>query len=878
MGLYVYPFSEGNRDMKELLGGKGANLAEMTRLGLPVPPGFVISTKACLNYLDKGEEIMIELEEEIEENIQLLAQLTGKTFGGSNPLLLSVRSGAAISMPGMMDTVLNLGLNDTTVKILAELTGNWPFALDCYRRLIQMFGEVVLGIEAHWFSRYLDDYKKKKGIETDADLNREDLEMIVNTYKDIIERESGQEFPQSPQVQLLKSVEAVFQSWDNRRARVYRRAHNIPDDLGTAVNVQAMVFGNKGEQSGTGVLFTRDPASGEKRLYGEFLVNAQGEDVVAGVRTPRPIEALLDVFPAIYRELEILASKLESHYKDVQDVEFTIEDGTLYILQTRSGKRTPFAAVKIAVDLVKEGLLSKEEALMMIEPESLEKLLHRQVRLGDNYRILATGLPASPGAASGKVVFDPDEAEKMGEAGEKIILVTPETTPDDIHGVLVAQGLLTARGGMTSHAAVVARGMGKPAVCGCEAIRIDKAGDCFVVDGLRIFKEDTITINGTTGEVILGEAPMDDPQLSKETKELLGWADDIRGLKVRANADNKADAAKAIEFGAEGIGLCRTEHMFMGKNRVPIVQKLILGETREEKDEALEELLPLQEADFKEILETMGELPVNVRLLDPPLHEFLPNLLAMQEKIYMLENAEDTAGVKKAKELFRKTKNMSEANPMLGLRGCRLGIVLPELYEMQVAALIRAALDICRDGKNIYIEIMIPLVSEVNELEFVKARLLKVIEAEGGNCPNLHYKIGTMVELPRACLTADQIAREAEFFSFGTNDLTQTTYGFSRDDAEGKFLHTYLDEHILPANPFVTIDPHGVGRLIRIAVEEGRASRPDLSIGICGEHGGDPLSIEFCYDNGLDYVSCSPYRVPVSRLAAAQAKIKRETK
>ncbi len=878
MGLYVYPFLEGNKDMKELLGGKGANLAEMTRLGLPVPPGFIISTKACLNYLDKGAAIMAGLEEEIEENIQLLAQLTGKTFGGSDPLLLSVRSGAAISMPGMMDTVLNLGLNDTTLKILAELTGNWPFALDCYRRLIQMFGEVVLDIESHWFSRYLDDYKKKRNIGSDADLSREDLETIVNTYKEIIERESGQEFPQSPQVQLLKSVEAVFKSWDNRRARTYRRAHNIPDDLGTAVNVQAMVFGNKGEQSGTGVLFTRDPASGEKKLYGEFLVNAQGEDVVAGVRTPRPIEDLQEVFPAIYRELEILASKLENHYRDIQDVEFTIEDGTLYILQTRSGKRTPAAGVKIAVDLVKEGLLSKEEGLLMIEPESLEKLLHRQVRLGDNYRILASGLPASPGAASGKVVIDPDEAEKMGEAGEKIILVTPETTPDDIHGVLVAQGLLTARGGMTSHAAVVARGMGKPAVCGCEAIKIDKMGDFFVVDGLRIFKEDIITINGTTGEVILGEAPMDEPQLGKETKELLGWADDIRVLKVRANADNKADAAKALEFGAEGIGLCRTEHMFMGKNRVPLVRKLILGETREEKNEALEELLPLQQADFKEILATMGELPVNVRLLDPPLHEFLPNLLALQEEIYTLEKAKDDAGVKKARELFRKTKNMDEANPMLGLRGCRLGIVLPELYEMQVAALIRAALDICEGGNNIFIEIMIPLVSEVRELEFVKARLLKIIEAEGGNCPNLHYKIGTMIELPRACLTADEIAREAEFFSFGTNDLTQTTYGFSRDDAEGKFLHTYLDENILQVNPFVTVDPHGVGRLIKIAVEEGRATRPDLSIGICGEHGGDPLSIEFCYDNGLDYVSCSPYRVPVARLAAAQAKIKGKAK
>ncbi len=862
MEHYVQNFSQGSQREKELLGGKGANLAEMTGLGLPVPPGFTITTKACLDYL-RQEGFLEKLLPELEKHMEQLEKDMGKKFGAAaDPLLVSVRSGAAISMPGMMDTILNIGLNDESVQGLASSTGDEVFALDCYRRLIQMYGEVVQGVPAYRFNHRFEKAGNKASWE------------LIDSFKGIIEKETGNSFPQDPRKQLLGAVEAVFGSWDNRRARVYREANNIPHDLGTAVNIQAMVFGNKGEDSGTGVLFTRNPSTGEKKIYGEFLPDAQGEDVVAGTRTPLDISEMSSKFPREYGELEEIAHRLEKHYREVQDLEFTIEQGRLFILQTRRGERTAEASIKIATDMVDEGLISVEECLLRVKPTELEKILHRQLDADQDYEILGKGLPASPGAASGVVVFDADEAEKLGEKGERVILVTSETTPDDIHGVIAAQGVLTARGGMTSHAAVVARGMGKPAVCGCESIKFSREESLAWIGNFKISQGDIITINGGTGEVIKGEAILKEPELSPATIQLLKYADQHKRLGVRANADNGPDSEKALELGAQGIGLCRTEHMFMGRERMPLVRQLILSESPEEKEEALARLLPYQKKDFQEILEVMEGKPVNVRLLDPPLHEFLPQLLDLQQEIFAAEKAGDQQALIRQKELFRKTKNMDESNPMMGLRGCRLGIMLPALYRMQVEALASAAKILEDQGKELELEIMIPLVAEAKELSFLKEELREILEEKINPEGKVRYKVGTMIELPRACLTADEIAREAEFFSFGTNDLTQTAFGFSRDDAEAKFLPAYLEDGILEENPFITLDQKGVGRLMKIAVEDSRKVKPELKIGICGEHGGDPKSIAFCHSNGFDYVSCSPYRVPVARLAAAQAAIK----
>ncbi len=862
MEHYVQNFSQGSQREKELLGGKGANLAEMTGLGLPVPPGFTITTKACLDYL-RQEGFLEKLLPELEKHMEQLEKDMGKKFGAAaDPLLVSVRSGAAISMPGMMDTILNIGLNDESVQGLASSTGDEVFALDCYRRLIQMYGEVVQGVPAYRFNHRFEKAGNKASWE------------LIDSFKGIIEKETGNSFPQDPRKQLLGAVEAVFGSWDNRRARVYREANNIPHDLGTAVNIQAMVFGNKGEDSGTGVLFTRNPSTGEKKIYGEFLPDAQGEDVVAGTRTPLDISEMSSKFPREYGELEEIAHRLEKHYREVQDLEFTIEQGRLFILQTRRGERTAEASIKIATDMVDEGLISVEECLLRVKPTELEKILHRQLDADQDYEILGKGLPASPGAASGVVVFDADEAEKLGEKGERVILVTSETTPDDIHGVIAAQGVLTARGGMTSHAAVVARGMGKPAVCGCESIKFSREESLAWIGKFKISQGDIITINGGTGEVIKGEAILKEPELSPATIQLLKYADQHKRLGVRANADNGPDSEKALELGAQGIGLCRTEHMFMGRERMPLVRQLILSESPEEKEEALARLLPYQKKDFQEILEVMEGKPVNVRLLDPPLHEFLPQLLDLQQEIFAAEKAGDQQALIRQKELFRKTKNMDESNPMMGLRGCRLGIMLPALYRMQVEALASAAKILEDQGKELELEIMIPLVAEAKELSFLKEELREILEEKINPEGKVRYKVGTMIELPRACLTADEIAREAEFFSFGTNDLTQTAFGFSRDDAEAKFLPAYLEDGILEENPFITLDQKGVGRLMKIAVEDSRKVKPELKIGICGEHGGDPKSIAFCHSNGFDYVSCSPYRVPVARLAAAQAAIK----
>ncbi len=862
MEHYVQNFSQGSQREKELLGGKGANLAEMTGLGLPVPPGFTITTKACLDYL-RQEGFLEKLLPELEKHMEQLEKDMGKKFGAAaDPLLVSVRSGAAISMPGMMDTILNIGLNDESVQGLASSTGDEVFALDCYRRLIQMYGEVVQGVPAYRFNHRFEKAGNKASWE------------LIDSFKGIIEKETGNSFPQDPRKQLLGAVEAVFGSWDNRRARVYREANNIPHDLGTAVNIQAMVFGNKGEDSGTGVLFTRNPSTGEKKIYGEFLPDAQGEDVVAGTRTPLDISEMSSKFPREYGELEEIAHRLEKHYREVQDLEFTIEQGRLFILQTRRGERTAEASIKIATDMVDEGLISVEECLLRVKPTELEKILHRQLDADQDYEILGKGLPASPGAASGVVVFDADEAEKLGEKGERVILVTSETTPDDIHGVIAAQGVLTARGGMTSHAAVVARGMGKPAVCGCESIKFSREESLAWIGNFKISQGDIITINGGTGEVIKGEAVLKEPELSPATIQLLKYADQHKRLGVRANADNGPDSEKALELGAQGIGLCRTEHMFMGRERMPLVRQLILSESPEEKEEALARLLPYQKKDFQEILEVMEGKPVNVRLLDPPLHEFLPQLLDLQQEIFAAEKAGDQQALNRQKELFRKTKNMDESNPMMGLRGCRLGIMLPALYRMQVEALASAAKILEDQGKELELEIMIPLVAEAKELIFLKEELRGILEEKINPEGKVRYKVGTMIELPRACLTADEIAREAEFFSFGTNDLTQTAFGFSRDDAEAKFLPAYLEDGILEENPFITLDQKGVGRLMKIAVEDSRKVKPELKIGICGEHGGDPKSIAFCHSNGFDYVSCSPYRVPVARLAAAQAAIK----
>lgn len=872
---YVYSFREGNATMRSLLGGKGANLAEMVKIGLPVPMGFTVTTEACLNYYDEGEKISEDIVSQIFGALENLEQEMGKKLGDiQDPLLVSVRSGAVISMPGMMDTVLNLGLNDESVKGLAAKTDNERFAYDSYRRFIQMFGNVVMEVDHGNFEAVIESVKEKKNITEDTEMDAEGWKEVISLYKEKIKEETGREFPQDPKEQLLMAVEAVFKSWNNQRAKVYRRINKIPDDLGTAVNVQTMVFGNKGDDSGTGVAFTRNPSTGENKVYGEFLMNAQGEDVVAGIRTPQSIDQLKEVMPDIYKQFTDVCTLLENHYKDMQDIEFTIENGKLYILQTRNGKRTAQAAVKIAVDMVHEGLISKEQAIIQVPAGQLETLLHRRIDPSAKVEAVAKGLPASPGAASGSVVFDPDEAEVMGNDGKKVILVRTETTPDDIHGIVAAQGVLTSRGGMTSHAAVVARGMGKPCVSGCEAIRIDYEKEEFQVGDTVVKKGDIISIDGSTGQVIIGEVPMVEPELSDEFNELLSWADEARTLKVRANADTPRDAKTALEFGAEGIGLCRTEHMFMAQDRLPIVQQMIMSETKEEREEALAKLLPIQQDDFEGIFEVMDGLPVTVRLLDPPLHEFLPNAEELIEEIHELKANGNSEELEAKREMLKKVRALSEMNPMLGLRGCRLGLLYPEIYIMQVKAILKAASKLTQRGIKVIPEIEIPLVGHELELENLRAIVEetaeKVLEEEG---IKVDYFIGTMIELPRACLTAEDIAKHADFFSFGTNDLTQTTFGFSRDDAEGKILPHYIEQKILTDSPFIILDRKGVGSLMKMAVEKGRQEKEDLLIGICGEHGGEPSSVEFCHMIGLDFVSCSPFRVPIARLAAAQAAI-----
>lgn len=875
---FVYLFEEGSAQMKELLGGKGANLAEMTRTGLPVPPGFTISTEACTAYYEVGEQIPSDMQTQIEQALLELEKKVGKKLGDANdPLLVSVRSGAVFSMPGMMDTILNLGLNDNTVRGLAELTGNHRFAYDCYRRFIQMFSNVVLGVEHYHFEQLLEQVKEKYALKFDPELSAEQWQEVIARYKELVRKETKADFPQEPKNQLNQAICAVFKSWNNQRAIIYRRINKIPNHLGTAVNVQMMVFGNMGDDSGTGVAFTRDPSTGEKELYGEFLINAQGEDVVAGIRTPQPIATLYDVMPDIFTQFKEISQRLEIHYRDMQDIEFTVERGKLYMLQTRNAKRTAHAAVKVAVDLVHEGVLTKEEAVLRVDPDSLDQLLHRRIDPHAKMKQIAKGLPASPGAASGQVVFDADLADKLANEGKKVILVRPETTPEDIHGMVASQGIVTSRGGMTSHAAVVARGMGKSCICGCESLRIDLRAKQFSVDNLTIKEGEWISIDGGTGRILLGEVPLIDPVLSAEFQEMLTWSDDIRKIEVRANADNPDDALKAREFGAQGIGLCRTEHMFMAIDRVPIVQEMILAETLNERQDALDKLLPMQQGDFEGILAAMEGLPVTIRLLDPPLHEFLPNLeelLVELTKLRLQENA-DQEVIREKENLLRKVRGLHEFNPMLGHRGCRLGMTFPEIYAMQVIAIFRATANLKQEGIDVRPEVMIPLVGHVNELRIMRELVIEkaneVMEETG-----LHfdYTIGTMIEIPRAALTADEIAQEADFFSFGTNDLTQTTFGFSRDDAEGKFLHQYVHHKILPDNPFAVLDQQGVGKLIETAEKLGRGVKPGLKLGICGEHGGEKSSIEFCYKTGLNYVSCSPFRVPVARLAAAQAQVK----
>ncbi len=853
---YIYDFDEPSDGGRELLGGKGVGLAEMTQLGVPVPAGFTITTDACRAYMANGQRLPEGLPAEIERHLDALEQKTGKRFGDAgDPLLVSVRSGAAVSMPGMMDTILNLGLNDKAVEGLARTTDNPRFAYDSHRRLIQMYGEVVEGIDADRFEHALGELKSARGAQQDVDLDADDLRELVGTFKGIYEDETGAAFPEDAREQLAMAVRAVFESWDTPRAQVYRRAHRIPDDLGTAVNVVQMVFGNKGSGSGTGVAFTRDPSTGEQGLYGEFLADAQGEDVVAGIRTPEPLAAMQERLPEAFEQLTDTMRRLEEHYKDVQDIEFTVEEGRLYLLQTRSAKRTAAAALKAAVSMVDEGLIRREEAVARIDPGQLDQLLHPMIDPNAKLEVAARGLNASPGAACGKVVLDADTAEERGRAGEGVILVRWETTPDDIHGLIQAAGILTAHGGMTSHAAVVARGMGKPCVAGCEELTIDMDARTITIAGQQLREGDTITIDGGTGSVILGAVDLVPPQINEDFETILGWADDLRRLKVRANADTPDDAAKAREFGAQGIGLCRTEHMFMAEDRLPVVREMIMASGEDERRAALDRLLPHQQDDFEGIFEAMAGLPVTIRLLDPPLHEFLPPL----------EEARD-------ERMRQRIKALQESNPMLGTRGCRLGLLWPEIYEMQVRAIVRAAAAVEeRTGEAPLVEIMHPLVGFAEELH--RLRAITVATAQEEN-ESVEYLVGTMIELPRACIRADEIAEHADFFSFGTNDLTQTALGFSRDDAEGNFLTRYLEDGVLQRNPFETLDQSGVGDLMRIGVERGRGTKPDLKIGICGEHGGEPESVAFCHSLGLDYVSCSPYRVPLARLAAAQAALK----
>jgi pyruvate, orthophosphate dikinase len=852
---YVYDFSQGSKEMRGLLGGKGANLAEMTAIGLPVPDGFTITTEACLDYLRAGNTWPDGLRDQVREHLAALEARVGRKLGDpSDPLLVSVRSGAPVSMPGMMDTILNLGLNDRSVEGLAKRSQNERFALDSYRRFVQMFGDVVMGVDGHLFEEALDRAKVERGVRSDVDLDAADLRRLLERFRGIYRGGTGEDFPQDPADQLDRAVAAVFGSWNTPRAAVYRRHEGIADDLGTAVNVVQMVFGNLGPTSGTGVAFTRNPSTGARELYGEFLVDAQGEDVVAGIRTPRPLSELEDVSPKAFAGLVDAMQRLESHYRDMQDVEFTIEQGTLFILQTRAGKRTAQAAVRVARELVAEGVLDRRDAIGRIDPDQLDQLLHPGIDPSADYEVLATGLNASPGAAVGKAVFDADTAEARGRAGEAVILVRFETTPDDVHGVIQAQAVVTAHGGMTSHAAVVARGMGKPCVCGVESMQIDPAARSFTVNGVTISEGDEISVDGGRGLVIRGAVELVPPQANEDFQTITGWADEIRRLGVRANADTPEDAARAREFGAEGIGLCRTEHMFFGDERLPVMREMIMASDEDGRRSALDRLLPFQQADFEGILKAMAGHPVTIRLLDPPLHEFLPSLEELgpgQERI------------------AARVKALREVNPMLGTRGCRLGILYPEIYEMQVRAIVRAA----RAVEGARVEIMHPLIVFAEELRRLRALTESVIEEEGGTGLQIH--IGSMVEVPRAALLADRIAPHSDFFSFGTNDLTQTALAFSRDDAEGKFLTEYLEDGVLSRNPFETMDD-GVRALVEIAVGRARSVRPDIKLGICGEHGGDPDSIAFCHGAGLDYVSCSPYRVPIARLAAAQAVLNAE--
>ena len=862
--------------MRDLLGGKGANCAEMMRAGLPVPPGFVVTTAACNAFYESNEQFPIGMWDQALEALVDLEEKTGKQLGNiEDPLLVSVRSGAKFSMPGMMDTILNLGLNDETINGLIAQTQNERFAWDSYRRFVQMYGNVVLEIEKERFEHALDSIKQEAGIEQDVDLTVSHLQEAVRRFKTIVESESDRVFPTTPLDQLRGAIEAVFASWNNRRAIDYRNFHRIPHSLGTAVNVQAMVFGNMGSDSGTGVAFTRNPSTGEPALFGEFLEDAQGEDVVAGVRTPLPIAKLQEVWPKIYDEFAEIAQRLENHYREMQDMEFTIERGKLYMLQTRTGKRTAGAAVRIAVDMFNEGLISKDEAISRVEPEQIDQLLHPRIDPDAEISVIAKGLNASPGAAVGMAFFDPDEAEAEARQGSNVILVRPETSPDDVHGMIASQGILTARGGATSHAAVVARGLGKPCVTGCDEIRIDMEDESFTAGNVTIKKRDYISLNGSTGEVILGELSLIQPEITAEMSELLRWADAIRRLEVWANADYPRDAALARSYGAQGIGLCRTEHMFFEEERLPVVQQMILASSSTERQAALDKLLPIQRDDFAGILRAMDGLPVVIRLLDPPLHEFLPDYAELLEEVATLRaTGENPKRLEERQALLNKVASLREANPMLGLRGCRLGLEYPEIYEMQVRAILEAALAIKQQGGDPHPEIMIPLVSHANELGVLQKdleRIARMVEEENGD--SVAYKFGTMIEVPRAALTAAEVAEHAEFFSFGTNDLTQTTYGYSRDDAEGKFLLNYVENAILPENPFQVLDRDGVGRLVSLAVAEGRKTRPDLEVGICGEHGGDPSSIHFCHGVGLDYVSCSPYRVPVARIAAAQVTL-----
>ena len=868
---YVYMFTEGNADMRNLLGGKGANLAEMTNMGLPIPQGFTVTTETCTEFNENNKVFNDEMKAQINKAVEKLEEIAGKKLGADeNPLLVSVRSGARASMPGMMDTVLNLGLNDVSVEGLAKATNNPRFAYDSYRRFIMMFADVVIGVSKSKFERYLDKFKEEKGYKFDTDLSAEDLKAVADKFKEIYFEDQGVPFPQEPTEQLYSAIKAVFHSWDNPRAFVYRRMNDIPYSWGTAVNVQMMVFGNMGDTSGTGVAFTRNAATGEKAMFGEYLINAQGEDVVAGVRTPKPIATLEKDMPAVYKQFCEIARKLEEHYKDMQDMEFTIENGKLYFLQTRNGKRTANAALKIAVDMVNEGLITEEEAIMKVDPKQLDQLLHPafdQNKL-KSAKPLGKGLPASPGAGAGKVYFTADEAKNAAEKGERVVLVRLETSPEDIEGRAAAQGILTVRGGMTSHAAVVARGMGRCCVSGCEEIKMDEAAKTFTLGGMTFKEGDYISLDGATGFIYGEDIPTTEPEISGDFAKFMGWADKARRLKVRTNADTPKDAAKAVEFGAEGIGLTRTEHMFFEENRILKFREVILSDNIEERAAALEVIRPFQEEDFVGIYEAMGERPVTIRLLDPPLHEFLPT------------NDEDFEIIAKemgktVEELKIKARGLHELNPMMGHRGCRLAVSYPEIAEMQAKAIISAAVKVKKEkGFNIVPEIMIPLVGDVKELSFVKKVIdetaEKIIEESG---IELKYLVGTMIEIPRACITADEIAKEAEFFSFGTNDLTQMTYGLSRDDA-GKILSDYIDKKIYEGDPTAKLDRNGVGELMKIAVGKGRAARADLHLGICGEHGGDPSSVEFCHMIGLDYVSCSPFRVPIARLAAAQAALR----